>query len=345
MAKLILCDVAGRSGHQENSASMSQANASTVTEFFIVGFPGLLPKYFPLTAALFLCIYLAVLSGNSLIVLLFVIERSLHKPMYIIILSLSLSDIGFCTVALPKVISRYWFNDGYISFDACLIQRQLIHYFGTLNSLIMMIMALDRFLAICYPLRYPVLMSNRTMKLLIGFSWVTAMIAPTISLMLTLKLPFCGPNMINHCFCDSLSMNQLACADASLYNLITFGVAMFVLLVPLSFIIFSYASILVSVLRIANVQGRLKAFSTCATQLTIIIIYYIPRFVVYITSTIPNAQLSSSQRIALAMFYSLLPPLLNPFIYFLRIKEIRQLFLKRCEQRNCVLCSTVTISK
>ncbi|TRY83823.1 hypothetical protein DNTS_017744, partial [Danionella cerebrum] len=186
------------------------ANASTVTEFFIVGFPGLLPKYFPLTAALFLCIYLAVLSGNSLIVLLFVIERSLHKPMYIIILSLSLSDIGFCTVALPKVISRYWFNDGYISFDACLIQRQLIHYFGTLNSLIMMIMALDRFLAICYPLRYPVLMSNRTMKLLIGFSWVTAMIAPTISLMLTLKLPFCGPNMINHCFCDSLSMNQLA---------------------------------------------------------------------------------------------------------------------------------------
>uniref|UniRef100_A0A671S6E8 Olfactory receptor n=1 Tax=Sinocyclocheilus anshuiensis TaxID=1608454 RepID=A0A671S6E8_9TELE len=280
--------------------------------FFIVGFPGLQPKYYSLMAAFLLCIYIAVITGNSLIVVLFVIERSLQKPMYIIILSLS--DIGFCTVALPKVISRYWFNDGYIGFYVCLFQRQLIHYFGTLNSLIMMIMALDRYLAICYPLRYPVLMTNRTMRLLIGFSWVTAMIAPTISLMQTMKLPFCGPNTIIHCFCDSLSMNQLACADATLTNLISYAVAMFVLLVPLSFIIFSYLSILVSVLRIANTQGRMKAFSTCATQLTIIAIYYVPRF------------MNSSQKIALVMFYSLLPPVVNPFIYCIRIKEIRQIF-------------------
>uniref|UniRef100_A0A671S6H0 Olfactory receptor n=1 Tax=Sinocyclocheilus anshuiensis TaxID=1608454 RepID=A0A671S6H0_9TELE len=302
---------------------MLQANettASVVTEFFIVGFPGLQPKYYSLMAAFLLCIYIAVITGNSLIVVLF---RSLQKPMYIIMLSLSLSDIGFCTVALPKVISRYWFNDGYIGFYVCLFQRQLIHYFGTLNSLIMMIMALDRYLAICYPLRYPVLMTNRTMRLLIGFSWVTAMIAPTISLMQTMKLPFCGPNTIIHCFCDSLSMNQLACADATLTNLISYAVAMFVLLVPLSFIIFSYLSILVSVLRIANTQGRMKAFSTCATQLTIIAIYYVPRFV-----------MNSSQKIALVMFYSLLPPVVNPFIYCIRIKEIRQFFIKWCVHRN-----------
>uniref|UniRef100_A0A671S588 Olfactory receptor n=1 Tax=Sinocyclocheilus anshuiensis TaxID=1608454 RepID=A0A671S588_9TELE len=295
--------------------SANETTASVVTEFFIVGFPGLQPKYYSLMAAFLLCIYIAVITGNSLIVVLFVID--LQKPMYIIMLSLSLSDIGFCTVALPKVISRYWFNDGYIGFYVCLFQRQLIHYFGTLNSLIMMIMALDRYLAICYPLRYPVLMTNRTMRLLIGFSWVTAMIAPTISLMQTMKLPFCGPNTIIHCFCDSLSMNQLACADATLTNLISYAVAMFVLLVPLSFIIFSYLSILVSVLRIANTQGRMKAFSTCATQLTIIAIYYVPRFV-----------MNSSQKIALVMFYSLLPPVVNPFIYCIRIKEIRQFFIK-----------------
>uniref|UniRef100_A0A8C1ZW32 G-protein coupled receptors family 1 profile domain-containing protein n=1 Tax=Cyprinus carpio TaxID=7962 RepID=A0A8C1ZW32_CYPCA len=199
-----------------------------VTEFVIVGFPG----YYSLMAAFLLCIYIAVITRNSLIVVLFVIERSLQKPMYIIMLSLSLSDIGFCTVALPKVISRYWFNDGYIGFYVCLFQRQLIHYFGTLNSLIMMIMALDRYLAICYPLRYPVLMTNRTMRLLIGFSWVTAMIAPTISLMQTVKLPFCGPNMITHCFCDGTYIKQLACADATLTNLNAYAVAMFVLLVP-----------------------------------------------------------------------------------------------------------------
>ncbi|XDV54474.1 hypothetical protein PO909_022758 [Leuciscus waleckii] len=282
---------------------MSQENktaASVVTEFFIVGFPGLQPKYYSLMAALLFCIYIAVITGNSLILVLFVTERSLFKPMYIIMLSLSLSDIGFCTVALPKVISRYWFNDGYITFYVCLFQRQLIHYFGTLNSLIMMIMALDRYLAICHPLRYPVLMTNRTMRLLIGLSWVTAMIAPTISLMQTVKLPFCGPNMIDHCFCDGTSINQLACADVSLTNLIAYIVAMFVL-------------------------GRMKAFSTCATQLTIIIIFYVPRFV----------------------FYSLLPPLVNPFIYCIRIKEVRQFFLKWCVQRNRMSLKVhrLTISK
>ncbi|XP_058646349.1 olfactory receptor 2AT4-like [Onychostoma macrolepis] len=329
---------------------MSQVNettASVVTEFFIVGFPGLQPKYYSLIGALLFIIYIAVIAGNSLIVVLFMIERSLHKPMYIIMLSLSLSDIGFCTVALPKVISRYWFNDGYIGFYVCLFQRLLIHYFVTLNSLSMMIMALDRYLAICYPLRYPVLMTNRTMRLLIGFSWVTAMIAPTISLMQTVKLPFCGPNRIAHCFCESLSMNQLACADATLSNLIAYAVGMFVLLVPFSFIIFSYLSILGSVLRIANAQGRMKGFSTCATQLTIITIYYVPRFVVLTTSNIPNAQMNSSQKISLVMFYSLLPPVVNPFIYCIRIKEIRQFFLKWCVHRNRISLKVknVTIPK
>lgn len=311
--------------------SMSQNNqttASVVTEFFIVGFPGLPPNYYNLMAAVLLCIYMAVLTGNSIIVILFIVERILHKPMYLIMLSLSLSDIGFCTVALPKVISRYWFNDGYIAFYVCLLQRQLIHYFGTLNSLIMMIMALDRYLAVCYPLRYTVLMTNRTMKFLIGLSWTTAFIAPTISSMQTVKMPFCGPNLILHCFCDSLSMNQLACADITQQNLISYSIAMFVLLAPFTFIIFSYVNILVSVLRIANAQGRLKALSTCTTQMTIIVIYYVPRFVVYTTSNIPNTKLNSSQKIALVMFYSLLPPLVNPFIYCIRIKEIRHVFLK-----------------
>ncbi|XP_073685166.1 olfactory receptor 2AT4-like [Garra rufa] len=327
---------------------MSQANqttASVVIEFFIVGFPGLQPKFYSLIGALLFIIYITVIIGNSLIVVLFVIERNLHKPMYIIMLSLSLCDIGVCTVALPKVISRYWFNDGYIGFYVCLFQRQLIHYFGTLGSLTMMTMALDRYLAICYPLRYPVLMTNRTMKLLIGFSWVTAMIAPTISLMQTVKLPFCGPNLIDNCYCDSLSMNQLACADATAAKLIAYAVAMFVLLVPLSFIIFSYLSILVSVLRIANAQGRMKAFSTCATQLTIIAIHYVPRFVVFTTSNIPNAELNSTVKIGIVMLYTLLPPVVNPFIYCIRIKEIRQFFIKWCVHRNKIVSRSLTISK
>ncbi|XP_051539138.1 olfactory receptor 2AT4-like [Myxocyprinus asiaticus] len=323
----------------------NQTTASAVTEFFIVGFPELQPKYYNLMATVLFCIYIAVVTGNSLVVVLFIIERSLHKPMYIIMLSLALSDIGFCTVALPKLISRYWFNDGYIAFYVCMLQRQLIHYFGTLNSLIMMTMALDRYLAICYPLRYTVLMTNCNMRILIGLSWASAMIAPSISSIQTLQMPFCGPNRILNCFCDASSMNQLACADATRQRLVSYSMAMFVLLVPFSFILISYVSILVSVLRIANAQGRLKALSTCATQVTIITIYYVPRFIVYSGTDIPNTPLpiSRSQRITLVMFYSLLPPLVNPFIYCIRVKEIRQFFLK-CVQTNRK-GNSLTISK
>lgn len=315
---------------------MSQKNetATFVVEFFIVGFPGLRPEYFNLIGAVFFCIYVIIVLGNLILIVIFVVEPSLHKPMYIIMLNLALCDIGFCTVALPKLISRYWFNDGFISFQLCLMQRQFIHYFGTLNSLIMMVMALDRYLAVCFPLRYPVLMANQTVNIITGFIWVSAMICPGISTSLTAKMPFCGPNLIMSCFCDTNSMNSLACADVSAQNYISTSLASFVLLVPFSFIIFSYISIVVSAIRIVNNYGRLKIFSTCATQLCIIGIYYIPRFFVYITPYIPNFKLSVDQKISVTVFYSFFPALVNPFIYCFRTKEIRQLLLKWCTRKK-----------
>ncbi|XP_036416849.1 olfactory receptor 1500-like [Colossoma macropomum] len=314
---------------------MSQKNETTfITEFFIVGFPGLRPEYYNLIGAIFFSIYVMIIMGNSIFIVLFVTEPSLHKPMYIIMLNLAVSDVGFCTVALPKLISRYWFNNGYLSFQLCLMQRQFIHYFGTLNSLIMMIMAIDRYLAICHPLRYPVYMTTRTMKFVTGFIWVSAMIFPGISTSLTAKMPFCGPNLIMNCFCDTVSMNSLACADVSSQNYISTSVATFVLLFPFSFIIFSYISIVVAVIKIANIQGRLKTFSTCATQLAIVSIYYIPRFFVYVTPYIPNLKLNIDQKISLTVFYTLFPAMVNPLIYCFRTKEIRQLLLKWCSRKK-----------
>uniref|UniRef100_A0A3B4C2V0 Olfactory receptor n=1 Tax=Pygocentrus nattereri TaxID=42514 RepID=A0A3B4C2V0_PYGNA len=314
---------------------MSQKNETTfITEFFIMGFPGLRPEYYSLIGAIFFSIYVIIIMGNSIFIVLFVTETSLHKPMYIIMLNLAVSDVGFCTVALPKLISRYWFNNGSISFQLCLMQRQFIHYFGTLNSLNMMIMAIDRYLAICLPLRYPVYMTTRTMKFVIGFIWVSAMIFPGISTSLTAKMPFCGPNLIMNCFCDTVSMNSLACADVSSQNYISTSLATVVLLLPFSFIIFSYISIVVAVVKIANIQGRLKAFSTCATQLCIISLYYAPRFFVYAAPNIPNLKMTMDQRLAISMFYSLMPPLVNPLIYCFRTKEIQQLFGKWCSRKN-----------
>ncbi|KAG9263247.1 olfactory receptor 1-like [Astyanax mexicanus] len=306
----------------------NQTITTVVTEFFIVGFPGLQPEYNNLVAALFFCVYVAVLVGNSTFTMLFAIETSLHKPMYIIMLNLAMSDVGFCTVALPKLISRYWFNNGSISFQLCLMQRIFIHYFGTLNSLIMMIMALDRYLAICFPFRYPVLMTNQAMGLLSGFSWVSAFISPSISASMTAKMPFCGPNLIINCFCDTMSMNNLACTDTKAAYQIQFSLAMFVLIVPFSFIIISYVSIGVSVSKITNNQGRMKAFSTCTTQLVIITLYYTPRVFVYATPYIPNLKMTVDQKMVFSMFYLLLPPIVNPLIYCFRTNQIQQLFRK-----------------
>ncbi|XP_018610621.2 olfactory receptor 52E8-like [Scleropages formosus] len=310
---------------------MSQGNqTSTVTEFFIVGFPGLLPKYYDLLGTVFFLIYVATLTGNTVFLTLFVIEQSLQKPMYLIMVNLALCDIGFCTVALPKIISRYWFNAGAISFHLCFFQRQLIHYFGTLNSLIMLIMALDRYVAICFPLRYPMLMTNKVMGLLTGFAWSTAMISPGITTIMSSQLPFCGPNLILNCYCDTISVNRLACTDTSQYERLSFSLAMFVLLLPFFLIIVSYINVIIAVLRSRSTQARLKTFSTCVTQICIISIYYIPRFVVYLTTYIPNIKLNIDSRIALTMLYSLMPPVVNPVIYCFRTKEIRRIFMQWC---------------
>ncbi|KAM6986126.1 olfactory receptor 1E16-like [Aplochiton taeniatus] len=303
-------------------------NYTRVTEFVLVGFPGLQPGDFQLVAWLFFFIYMVTVKGNLLLVVVFAVEHSLQKPMYIIMVSLALSDIGFSTVALPKIIARYWWDAGQISFYACLIQKQFIHYFGTLNSLIMMTMAMDRYLAICHPLRYHKIMTNGLMSGLTVFSWVTAMIAPGITTYQSALLPFCGSNKIINCFCDTTALNRLACADTTSEARVAFSVAMFVLLLPFGIIIFSYICIIATVMKMSTSQSRWKAFSTCSSQLCIISVYYIPRCSVY-TSTVFPMTISLDLRIGMAFLYSLLPPLLNPFIYCLRTKEIQRTLTKR----------------
>lgn len=307
---------------------------SVVTEFFIVGFLGLQPKYYSLVAAVFLTIYVTVVVGNSVFVLLFTMEPSMQKPMYIIMINLALSDIGLCTLTLPKIIARYWFNDGSVPFHVCMFQRLLIQYFANVNFLIMTIMALDRYLAICFPLRYTVLMTNRTMIFLTGFAWTFSVIIPAIITIQTSQLPFCGPNLIIHCYCDTLSLFSLVCSDVSYQSFVFTTLLMCILASSLFCIIFFYINIVVSVIRTVNNHSRLKAFSTCATQLCIISIHYVPRFFLFTIPNIPNVKFGVNQRITFTMFYWLFPPIVNPFLYFFRAKEIRQLFLKWFTQRN-----------
>ncbi|KAL2094653.1 hypothetical protein ACEWY4_009372 [Coilia grayii] len=300
---------------------------TTITEFILVGFPGLHPNYHKLMGFVLCLLYVSIVAANTTYVVIFSLKPSLHKPMYIILVSLALSDIGFSTAALPKIIARYWFDDKVIAFHACFMQRLFIHSFGSLNSFIMMIMAVDRYLAICFPLRYPVLVKNRTMVIVNCWAWVFSLVPTGVSFIYLYMLPYCGPNIIYQCYCDQNSILKLACASQSWPTLISFCLAMLVLLIPLAFIVYSYLHIIVSVAKLKSSTGQWKTFSTCSTQMCIITIYYLPRCTVYALNLV-GISMNINLHIGVALIYSLLPPLVNPLIYCFRTKEIQETLVR-----------------
>ncbi|XP_007255096.3 olfactory receptor 10A4 [Astyanax mexicanus] len=314
----------------ESISVKNQTSVSVVSEFILLGFAGLQAEYFGLVGALFLSVYITVLVSNSVFVMMLLVEPRLQKPMYIIMMNLALADIGFCTVVLPKTVSRYLLDGGTISFHACMFQRLLVHYFANVNFLVMTTMALDRFLAVCYPLRYPVLMTNRIMILLNGISWTVSMIIPAFITTQMSQMPFCGPNRIVHCFCDTAFLYSLVCSNVSAQSFVFTSLVTSIISLTLLIITFFYLSIVVSVMRMSSSLSKTKAFSTCGTQLCIICIHYVPRFVVLTSPYLPNVKFDINHRIAFTLTYWLIPPLLNPFLYFFRTKEIRQLFHKWC---------------
>lgn len=307
---------------------MVKGNQSFVTEFFLLGFPGLHPEYHGLASAVLFLVYVLTLTGNGLILCLFATDQSLHKPVYYIILNLCACDLLFSTTALPKIISKYWFQSGTISFDACFIQMYFVHYLGTVNSLILFLMALDRYLAICHPFRYPLVIKNSTILIYSITMWIVASAPPLMLVIRAYPLPYCASNIIKHCYCDHIGITVLACTDRAPYGFPAFVFAMVVLLVPLAFIIVSYSSIVTAVFKIANIEGRLKTLSTCSAQLLIIALYYLPRCFVYLARNV-GITFNADMRIVTIMLYSLVPPMVNPLIYCLRAKDMKESLIKR----------------
>ncbi|XP_028976990.2 olfactory receptor 2AT4-like [Esox lucius] len=307
---------------------MSLGNQSLVTAFFIVGFPGLQPEFYGLVSAVLLFVYICILMGNVLILALFVTDRDLHKPMYFVILNLVVSDILFSTTTLPKIIARYWFQAGAISFTGCFVQMYFVHYFGSVNAFILFIMALDRYVSICFPLRYPLIIKNSTIHILCATAWITSKACPLMMVIRAYPLPYCSSKQIVQCYCDHISITTLACTDRTPYSLPAFVFAMVVLLGPLAFIILSYCSIILAVIKIATTQERFKTLSTCSSQIIIIALYFLPRCFIYLSSNI-GIVFSPDVRIVIIMLYSLLPPMINPLIYCFKTKDIKQSLMKR----------------
>ncbi|KAK2831686.1 hypothetical protein Q7C36_016772 [Tachysurus vachellii] len=314
------------------SDTMYKNRTTNIPEFILQGFIGIPAEYYGLLGTFFLFIYLMLASGNIFILIFVACERSLQKPTYIIFCNLAISDLGFGTTTLPRIIVKYWMSD-IMSFNSCTAQMYFVHYFGTCTSFLMALMALDRFVAICNPLRYPVLIRNFSIVILCSVFWIVTffILAGTVSL--ALSVPYCGPNIIRHCYCDYISVISLACADITALRVTTTSVAMAVLWGPLFYIIFSYVAIIISVMKIATKEGRYKTFLTCTPQLLIICLYYLPRSFLYMAFAI-GFRFETNLNIAMILMYSLFPALINPLIYCFRTKEIKDTIMRKLKQRQ-----------
>ncbi|XP_063297545.1 olfactory receptor 1-like [Pelobates fuscus] len=304
------------------------ANQSEVVVFELIGFPGLPQKYHIFVSVIMFIVYFVALLANCTVIALTMCNVKLHHSMYIIIANLALSDLLFDSITLPKMIAKYWFGDGSITFAGCMFQLFCVHYLGSVDSFIIMLMAADRYVAICMPLRYSSVVTNKLTMYMCSLLWMLASIYASINAIWYSSFPYCHSRKINNCFCVNMAVMVLACGDISLLKQTSFYVAMAILLFPLAFIIFSYIIIIIvtiySSVRSENLQ---KTFYTCTTHLFIIAMYFGPRMFIY-TAYYINLVFSLDMSVLILLLYTYIPHMASPIIYCLRTREIMQIVEK-----------------
>ncbi|XP_057345495.1 olfactory receptor 18-like [Manis pentadactyla] len=298
---------------------MEPQNFTGITEFLLLGLSED-PELQPLLFGLFLSVYLDTILGNLLIILAIGSDPHLHTPMYSFLSSLSLDDTGFSTTTIPKMLVNIQTQSKSISYAGCLTQVSLFFLFGCLDSLLLAVMAYDRFVAICHPLHYPAIMRPHLCGLLVLLSFLISLLDSQTHCLMVSKLGFCTDVKILHFFCDVPQLIRLACSDTSPSNTAIFLIGTISGLLPISGIIFSYYRIVSSILRVPSSGGNSKAFSTCGSHLAVVCLFYGASLDVYLTS----AASSSPRRDAVAsVVYAVVTPMLNPFIYSLRNRDFK----------------------
>ncbi|XP_059551434.1 olfactory receptor-like protein OLF4 [Myotis daubentonii] len=299
---------------------MEPGNLTRASEFILLGFSEE-PELQPLIFGLFLSMYLITVFGNLLIILAVSSDHHLHTPMYFFLSHLSLLDICFTSTTIPKMLVNIQTQSKAITYEGCIIQIYFFSLFAMLDNLILTVMAYDRFVAICHPLHYMVIMNPRLCGLLVLVSWITSALHSLLESLLLLRLTFCTDLEIPHFFCELNLMAQLACFDNFLNNMVLYFTT--VLLGgggPLAGIIYSYSKIVSSIRAIPSAQGKYKAFSNCVSHLSVVSLFYGTSLGVYLSSAAAHSSHSSA---AVSVLYSVVTPMLNPFIYTLRNKDIK----------------------
>ncbi|KAB0360893.1 olfactory receptor 2G3-like [Muntiacus reevesi] len=310
--------------------SLGKENHSSVSEFILLGFSSESQVRMALFI-FFLLLYFITILGNGLIITLIYLDTHLHTPMYFFLSILSLVDMSYVTTTVPQMLVNLVYPGRTISWGACAAQMFIFLILGIAECVLYAIMAYDRYIAICFPLHYTILMSHPICIKMVTVCWFISVAGALIYTVFTMHLPYCGPHKINHFFCEVPAVLKLACADTSLNDQLDFILGFILLLIPLSFILVSYVRIFVSILSIRSPQGRLKSFSTCASHITVVTMFYGPAMIMYMR---PGSWYDPERDKKLALFYNVVSAFLNPIIYSLRNKDVKRAFLKVLGQRG-----------
>ncbi|XP_057605525.1 olfactory receptor 1F1-like [Hippopotamus amphibius kiboko] len=298
---------------------MRGANQSSVSEFLLLGLSRQ-PQQQQLLFVLFLSMYLATVLGNLLILLAISMDSRLHIPMYFFLCSLSFVDVCFSSTTVPKMLANHILGSQTISFSGCLMQMYFVFMFMDMDNFLLAVMAYDRFVAICHPLHYSAKMTHQLCALLVTGSWVIASLDMLLHTLLMARLSFCADNAIPHFFCDVTALLKLSCSDTHLNEMMILIEAGPIMIAPFICILVSYIHITCAVLRVPSTKGRWRAFSTCGSHLAVVLLFYGTIIFLYFN---PLSSHSAETDIVAAVMFSVVTPMLNPFIYSLRNQDIK----------------------
>ncbi|XP_041520499.1 olfactory receptor 1468-like [Microtus oregoni] len=303
---------------------MTMNNQTVISQFFLQGL--LIPSeyqhpfYIP-----FLAMYLTTVLGNLIIIILIHLDSHLHTPMYLFLSNLSFSDLCFSSVTMPKLLQNMESQDPSISYAGCLTQMYFLMVFGDMESFLLVVMAYDRYVAICYPLRYTSIMNTKLCVTLVALSWVLTVLYSMLHTLLLARLSFCEDNVIPQFFCDISAVLKLACSDVYINELMIFILGGFVIVIPFLFIVVSYVQIVSSILKVSSAHAFYKVFSTCGSHLSVVSLFYGTIIGLYLC---PSANNSTVKETSMAMMYTVVTPMLNPFIYSLRNRDMKEALIR-----------------
>ncbi|XP_004717376.1 olfactory receptor 12D2-like [Echinops telfairi] len=300
-------------------------NQTSVTEFLLLGVTDI-QELWPFLFVVFLTIYLINVAGNGAILMIVIRDPKLHSPMYFFLGNLSCLDICYSTVTLPKMLENFLSPNKAISFVGCISQLHFFHFLGSTEAMLLAVMAFDRFVAICKPLRYTVIMNHQHCTQMAGTVWVIGFSHALMHSIMTSNLNFCRFNHIHHFFCDIKPLLELACGNTDLNQWLLNTVTGTIAMCPFFLTLLSYSYIITSLLfKTRSCSVLHKALSTCASHFMVVTLFYVPVLVTYAR---PSSGSSMEQERVIAIMYTVVTPVLNPLIYTLRNKDVKRALIK-----------------